>query len=158
MMKKITTPLLLLCVGICFGMIATKSCSKIQTGILTEIVKTDTLIVRQTDTIRVVQPVPYKVIQRDTIEVIKEVQSGTLFVHEIKQYADSCYTAQISGINANLDFIEVYPRNTIQYINTVEKAAQKPKKWGLGISAGYCFTGRFQPYIGVGITYNVIQW
>lgn len=48
---------------------------------------------------------------------------------------------------------------TVAYIYQTEKVTYKPKKWGFGVSAGYAFTGtRMQPYIGVGISYDLFQW
>lgn len=66
---------------------------------------------------------------------------GQTFYHTIKLYQDSTYTAQVSGINANLDFIEVYPRTITKYITNTEKEVQKPKKWGLAASAEYGYMG-----------------
>lgn len=66
---------------------------------------------------------------------------GQTFYHTIKLYQDSTYTAQVSGINANLDFIEVYPRIITKYITNTEKEVQKPKKWGLAASVEYGYMG-----------------
>ena len=157
--------LLLVCVGALLSMMLTKSCSTPQIQQI-EILRTDTLVVERVDTLIIEKPVPYKVTLVDTIYVNGNLgnldgnlQGGYLFVQEIKEYKDSTYYARISGINAYLEEIRVYPKETIKYITTTEKVYQKPKKWGLGISAGYCFTGNsFKPYVGVGVTYNIIQW
>ena len=151
---------LLVFVGALLSTIVTKSCSTPQIEKV-EIVKTDTLVVERIDTLIVEKPVPYKVTVVDTIylyDTSNDTSIGQVLVQEIKEYGDSTYYARISGINAYLEHIEVYPKETIKYITKTEKVYQKPKKWGLGISAGYCFTDKFQPYIGVGITYDIIQW
>ena len=102
---------------------------------------------------------PYKVTVVDTIYLYDTNNTSQVFVQEVKEYGDSTYYARISGINAYLEEIRVYPKETIKYITTTEKVYQKPKKWGLGISAGYCFTNNsFKPYVGVGVTYDLIQW
>ncbi len=75
---------------------------------------------------------------------------GQTFYHTIKLYQDSTYTAQVSGINANLDFIEVYPRTITKYITNTEKEVQKPKKWGLVASAEYGYMGG-RSYLPVGV-------
>ena len=167
--KNILIGLLLVCVGALLGTIVTKSCSTPQIQQI-EILRTDTLVVERIDTVIIEKPVPYKVTITDTIYVNGNLngnlgnldgnlQGGYLFVQEVKEYGDSTYYARISGINAYLEEIRVYPKGTIKYITTIEKVYQKPKKWGLGISAGYCFTNNsFKPYVGVGVTYDLIQW
>ena len=70
-----------------------------------------------------------------------------------KTYIGEDYRAVISGYEANLDTIQV---NTKTITNTIY---QEPSKWALGISAGYGVTARgLQPYVGVGVTYNILQW
>ena len=65
---------------------------------------------------------------------------GQTFYHTIKLYQDSTYRAQVSGINANLDFIEVYPKTITKYITNTERVVVEPKKWGLYGNAEYRFT------------------
>lgn len=155
-MKKISILLLCVSVGICLGMIAMRSCKPKE--IVTEIVQRDTLIVQRVDTIRIVEPKPYKVVVRDTI-YITDTLVGSYFVHEVKEYIHPTFYARVSGINANLEDIKVYPKETIKYITTTEKVYEKPKKWGVGISAGYCVTTQgLQPYLGLGVTYNIWQF
>lgn len=75
-----------------------------------------------------------------------------------KRYADSTYTAWVSGYCASLDSIHVYPRHELMRItNTV---VRKPKRWGLGIGVGCGITpGKgVQPYIGVGVNYNILYF
>lgn len=84
---------------------------------------------------------------------------GQTFYPTIRLYQDSTYRAQVSGINAKLDFIEVYPKTIIKYITTTEIMYQKPKKWGLGLIGGVGWTnGGLQPYVGVGISWDIAQW
>ena len=154
-MKKILTPLLLLCAGICAGMMLMRSYTKPQMP-EPKIIR-DTTLITQIDTQYFTKPVPYKVIIRDTIYIKDTV--GVTLVQEVKEYKDSTYYAKISGINAFLEEIEVYPKTVTKYITVAKEIRQKPKKWGLGVSAGMAVAGgEFQPYIGVGITYNLIQW
>lgn len=156
-MKKTLILLLLLFAGICFGMMLTRSCQKPK-EIVKEIVQTDTLVVQRVDTLRIEKPVPYKVIVRDTI-YITDALVGSIFVHEVKEYIHPTFYAKVSGINANLEDIKVYPKETIKYVTTTEKVYTKPKKWGIGISVGYCFTTQgLQPYLGVGVSYNILQF
>lgn len=155
-MRTIWIILLSLCVGGLLGTMLTRSC---QPEVTTEIVKTDTLIVRRTDTIVVECPQPYKMVVKDTIyinDTINNPINGTIFVQEIKEYKDSTYYARISGINAFLEEIRVYPTETIKYINTTEIIHHNPPKWAIGLQGGYGITPKgLQPYIGVGVTYKI---
>lgn len=100
---------------------------------------------------------PYKVIIRDTIYIRDTV--GVTLVQEVKEYKDSTYYAKISGINAFLEEIEVYPKTTTKYVYQVEKVTEKPKKWGIGPQVGVgVVDNRIHTYIGFGIHYNIIQW
>ncbi len=75
-----------------------------------------------------------------------------------KVYEDSTYRAYVSGFSPNLDSIFVYPKREIITI----KEAVKPKRWSVGIQAGYGMTlkqsPQFVPYIGVGISYSLWQF
>ena len=152
MMKTIWIILLSLCVGALLSTTLTKSR---QPQSVTEIVTTDTITVVRHDTIIIAQPKPYKVVVRDTI-VITEAQVGASLCQEVKEYKDSTYYARVSGINAYLEEIRVYPTETIKYINTTEIIREKPSKWAIGLQGGYGITPKgLQPYVGVGITYKL---
>ena len=78
---------------------------------------------------------------------------GQTFFQEVKEYKDSTYYAKISGINAYLEHIEVYPRTTTQYITNTERVYIQPKKWSVGIQGGIGITPKgLQPYLGVGVS------
>ena len=75
-----------------------------------------------------------------------------------KRYEDSTYTAWVSGYHPTLDSILVYPRHEVITItNTIR---QKPKRWGVGLNVGYGITPKhdMQPYIGVGVQYNLFSF
>ena len=132
---RILIQLLLLSVGICLGMMLTRSCRN-QTVITTEIVKTDTLTIAKVDTITIEKPVPYKVIERDTI-YITDTLVGSYFVHEVKEYIHPTFYAKISGINAKLNEIKVYPKTVTKYITTTNTIYAEPKKWALAAGGEY---------------------
>lgn len=70
-------------------------------------------------------------------------------------YSDSTYEAWISGYEPCLDSIKIY--NKTEYITTTFKS--KPKKWSVGLQGGIGVTTKgLQPYIGVGISYNLISF
>lgn len=162
-MKNLWIILLSVCVGALLSTILTKSCSQpkeIVTEIVTEIVRTDTLTIVKTDTVTIERPVPYRVEVRDTIRLTDTIyMGGQMLFQEVKEYKDSSYYAKISGINAYLEEIKVFPRTTTQYIHTTEKVYEKPQKWGIGIQVG-CGAGKngIQPYVGVGIQYDLLRF
>lgn len=73
---------------------------------------------------------------------------------------DSLYRVVAEGYAVDFKEITVYPK-TVTTTNTVE--VRKPTHWGIGIQAGYGATlnhntVQLSPYIGVGISYNIITW
>jgi hypothetical protein len=115
----------------------------------------DTVIDVQIDTQYFPKPVPYKVEVRDTVYIDNSFQNSQdwkVLVQEIKEYKDSTFYARISGINAYLEEIRVYPKTITQYVNTKEYIYVPPKKWSVGIQGGVGITPKgLQPYIGFGV-------
>lgn len=131
----------------------------------TDTVRRDTVILRDTLAVPVPTPERVEIIRRDTCWLVRcdTVQTAdTLRVPvvvpiERKVYATSDYRAVVEGYRPQLVSMELY-RQTQVVTNTV---APKPKRWGVGIQAGYGFmpiTGKFEPYIGIGIHYSIWQW
>lgn len=129
-----------------------------------KIVRTDTLRIR--DTVLVDRPVPVEVRLTDTMLVaISDTirLSDTVYLRlprEIKQYEDSLFRAQVSGFRPSLDWIEVYPQITVVTRNIF---VDSRKRWGLGVQSGYgaYFRDghmRLAPYVGIGISYDLIRW
>lgn len=118
----------------------------------------DTIILR--DTITRVKPI--------FVEINGEIRTDTLWLHdtlalpvpiEQKVYADSDYRAVVSGWHASLDTISVYPKTMVIMETTQVPVPAPPKRWGLGIAAGYgASKDGLSPYIGVGISYSILQW
>lgn len=74
---------------------------------------------------------------------------------EQKEYKDSNYTAWVSGFQAKLDSIYITSRTT-----TITKTVPKYRRWNVGITGGYgygFFSKQFEPYVGVGITVNLLK-
>ena len=125
---------------------------------------TDTLVL--TDTIVKMQPKPYKVTIIDTIYLPQQPQKpqqpqqpqiDTLIRQEIT-YKDSTYTAVVGGIEPYLKSIEIYPK-TIYVNNNTTTTIKVRSRFGLGVQAGYGLSRNgLQPYIGIGVQYNLIQW
>ena len=154
-MKNLWIILLSLCVGALLSMMLTRSC-QVEPPLPEMKIVRDTVIDVQIDTQYFPKPVPYKVEVRDTVYIDNSFQNSQdwkVLVQEVKEYKDSTYYAKISGINAYLEHIEVYPRITTQYITTTEKIYKKPQKWELGLQGGIGITPKgVQPYVGFGVT------
>ena len=125
---------------------------------------TDTLVL--TDTIIKFQPKPYKVTIIDTIYLPQQPQKpqnpqkpqiDTLIRQEVT-YKDSTYTAVVGGIEPYLKSIEIYPK-TIYVNNNTTTTIKIRSRFGLGVQVGYGLSRNgLQPYVGVGVQYNLIQW
>ena len=130
-------------------------------------VKVDTLFVY--DTIFVAKPVIKKVEIIDTLLLPVPI-TDTLMLHDTVlvhlpieqcQYSDHRYTAWVSGYRPQLDSIRIYQQR--EYITKEVKVAIKPKRWGIGLQAGYgvsLHNGQVfpAPYIGVGLSYSFVSW
>ena len=104
--------------------------------------------------------------QKSPVEPIK-TKVDTLVIHDTTfvylerekvTWRDSLCEVYASGIMASVDSVRHFQED--KYI-TIEK--QVPVKikthWGLGVNAGYGVgKGGFTPYIGVGISYNLLSW
>lgn len=72
-----------------------------------------------------------------------------------KVYEDSTFRAYVSGYKSALDSIEIYRKSETIYI----RSPTKQKRWSVGIQAGLGVTpNNIQPYIGVGISYNILSF
>ena len=128
------------------------------------VVQTDTLRIR--DTLLVEKPVPVEVRVVDTmlVAVTDTVHlNDTVYLtlpRETKVYGDSTYTAQVSGYRPVLDWVEVYPQTEVVTRNIF---VDSRKRWGIGLQAGYGAYAaggqvRLAPYLGIGISYDILRW
>ena len=120
-------------------------------------IERDTVI----DTLKSILPVPSFEIEVGEVEIpypiiIKEKgqeRVDTIYVPvpvTQKEYVSENYRAWVSGYNAALDSIYVFPK-TVYITRTIPV-----RKWGLGIIGGYG-VGRsgLSPYAGIGIYYKI---
>lgn len=98
------------------------------------------------------------IVKTDTFPTTDSV-SVTLPITQ-KIYQDSTYKAWVSGYHPSLDSIVLYqPITTITKTITKTDVVYKPKKWGVGIQVGMGITqNKIEPYIGIGVTYNIFSW
>ena len=148
-----------LAVAVLLGFLVGQRCPR-NGGGETPTIKVDTLFIR--DTIKVTEPIsvtkrvvdsiPYPVTDtlrlRDTLYVILE--------REQIRWEDSLAVVYASGVMPQVDSV-IY--HTESLIINKEIPVIKKTRWSLGIQAGYgaskdCLT----PYIGVGISYNILSW
>lgn len=141
------------------------SCGNITPGTIVES-RTDTLIIR--DTVLERYPVAVEKVKTDTMLIVISdtvtIRDTTylLLEREQKHYSSNDYDAWISGYRPELDSIRIFPET--KYI-TNEKIISVPsrKRWGLGLQVGYGVGLQGgkpigTPYIGIGVSYNLLQW
>ena len=75
-----------------------------------------------------------------------------------RHYSDSTFDAWVSGVDPRLDSIKTYQTNMV-ITKEIPVIQVKKSRWGLGIQAGYGVSkDGLSPYIGVGVSYNVLSW
>lgn len=148
-----------LAVAVLFGFLLGRRCPR-NGGEETPTPKVDTLVIRDsikvTEAIsvtkRVVDSIPYPVTDtlrmRDTLYVILE--------REQIRWEDSLSVVYASGVMPQVDSV-IYHTN--QLIITKEIPAIQKTRWSLGVQAGVgAGKGGLTPYVGVGVSYNLLSW
>ena len=127
----------------------------------------DTLYVRDTitqekpifvDRIKL-QKIPVQVEKTDTLKI-----HDTLYVYLQKEqvvWQDSLSRVYASGILPQVDSVQHFIQERIVTIQTTIPV-KKPCRWGIGVQAGYGvqFGDQIQayPYVGIGLSYNLLSW
>lgn len=94
----------------------------------------------------------------DTLEIHDTTTQLVYLPREYLVYKDTNYRAVVSGVQPRLDSLEIY-RPTITNTITKYVEVKKKTKWGLGVQAGYGYNGRkWSPYVGAGVSFNVVSW
>lgn len=131
---------------------------------IVKIHRTDTVVVRDTVRETVLVPKVRYLTRVDT--VLLPVPGDTVEVPVLvpisrKVYEGEDYRAVVSGFRASLDTLDIF-RKTQTVTNTVVQRVEvpgKPKRWGIGVSAGYALTPQgVKPYMGAGISYSFITF
>lgn len=123
----------------------------------------DTVQVTKWDTIWREKPVfvASSVIRHDTVR-LATLERDTVFVDvpiERRVYEeDSLYRAVVSGWHPSLDTLMVFPKTTTITIRETVPVPDR-RRWGIGIQAG-AGVGKdgLTPYVGVGVSYNLLSW
>lgn len=128
--------------------------------------KVDTLLIF--DTITLTKPIFVEKIQLDSVYMpVTDTlwKHDTLYVYlerEQIQWQDSLCRVYASGINPQVDSVTHFVQETI--VNREISVPVKVKsRWGLGVQVGYGagINGKqvyLTPYVGVGISYNILSW
>lgn len=67
------------------------------------------------------------------------------------RYVSPLYEAVVSGYEARLDSITVYPQTTI--------ITRRPKRWNISVGAGACVTRHgIEPGINIGVSYSLFSF
>lgn len=74
-----------------------------------------------------------------------------------KEYRTDDYRIVISGYRPQLVSAEFYRRTQT---GVVSHSAAGRKRWGIGLSVGYglSLSGRGEPFVGITLNYNLLQW
>ena len=159
--KTILASIALLAVGILVGWL----CRGVKPPQAEFVSRTDTLTVRDT----IIERRPFYVTQTKTDTMLVAIRDtvtvrDTAYVvveREQRHYHGDDYDAWVSGWRPALDSIRVYPET--RYITSENISVASRKRWGIGIHAGYGIgvsSGQVAafPYIGVGISYDLMQF
>ena len=141
-----------------------------KSGKSTAVANTDTVVVVKWDTMHIVKPVAaeskplglrsYRLkllgrveeFQAQSFPNLDELERNDSVEVELpitqKVYEDSTYKAYVSGFDARLDSIILYPPT--RYITIATKENQSSWSWGLQAGVGITPKG-VQPYIGAGV-------
>lgn len=132
-------------------------CSCQREKVITKVV-TDTITISNT----IKEPVHDTIVKlKDRIVKVETTNHDTVEVFlpiEQKVYKDSFYTAYVSGNNVKLDSISVETMIVEKVIEKTQVVKEKAKRkpWGIGIQGGYGINK--EPYIGIGLSYNLINF
>ena len=125
-------------------------------------VKVDTLIIH--DTTMSYRPIYVDRVKLDSVlvPVVDSVKiHDTTYVYlerEKVTWRDSLCEVYASGIMASVDSVRHFQEYKCITIETQVPVKVK-SHWGLGINAGYGVgKGGLTPYVGVGISYNLLSW
>ena len=152
--KTITVLSLLLLISICLNIYLCREAS--------ETVKTTTKIEYRTRAVRSPVATSTKGVGQIpvAVKIVSHTEKDTIcdtvyLPRKQTEYRDSDYTAYVSGYEAKLDSISV---RTMIITNTAVKT--KYRRFNISVVGGYGYginSRTFEPFIGVGVTYNLFK-
>lgn len=127
--------------------------------------RVDTLVVR--DTITQYEPIVKRItkVERVLVPVTDTLrQTDTLYVvldREQVMWEDSLSRVYASGIMPEIDSVQHFVTERVITREVVVPKVRRTR-WGIGINAGYgVLLGdqvRTAPYVGVGVSYDIVSW
>jgi hypothetical protein len=121
------------------------------------LIASDTIFVRDTLRDTVFVPRERRTVRTDTIFVTPPGDTTRVEVPipiEQKTYVTPHYRATVEGFNPALTELELY--RTTPLVTRLATVSTPPKRWAIGIQAGYGITPKgAAPYLGVGIQYRI---
>lgn len=156
-MLILASALLLVYLGAVIGSSVTQKGSQIDTK-----TKVDTLLIHDTTMVTESIFVKQRVVDTMMVAVTDTIiRNDTTFVYLPKQqreYRSPQFRAWVSGYDPKLDSIKIY-QTTKQITKEIPVIQKQRSRWGVGIQAGYGATREgLSPYVGVGVSYNLISW
>ena len=125
-------------------------------------IRVDTLFIR--DTIKVTEPVfvTRKVVDSVPVPVTDTIRlRDTLYVfleREQIRWEDSLSVVYASGVRPEIDSVIHYAERMV-IVKEIPVVRVKKTRWGVGIQAGAGATrDGLTPYVGVGVSYNILSW
>ena len=120
------------------------------------IVLRDTVVVRDTMRDTVPKPVLVRFDHWDTLRMpvhTVDTLRDSFYIPvpiERREYQTDDYRAIVSGYRPRLESMEVFRRTRTVTVTS------KPKRWGIGPTAGFGIPGGW--YVGIGVSYDLWQW
>jgi hypothetical protein len=146
-----------------------KAGSSVTTGLVETIIKqkTPTVIVESkvdsTDTIGVAQITPIYISQDSTqwiqYKIVAAVDTTTFDLKVNNEFTAAVfYDSKLKKPYAEVTLLNPYSK--VKSLRTYQVAIpkEKIKRWGIGISGGGTYIGKWRPYIGAGLNYNFIRF
>lgn len=125
-------------------------------------IRVDTLFIR--DTIKVTEPVyvTRRMVDSVLVPVTDTIRlRDTLYVfleREQIRWEDSLSVVYASGVRPEIDSVIHYAERMV-IVKEIPVVRVKKTRWGVGIQAGAGATkDGLTPYVGVGVSYNLLSW
>ena len=149
-------------VAILIGFLVGRRCPRNAPG-ETPTPKVDTLFIRDTFKVteepknitkRVIDSIPYPV--TDTIRVMDTLYA--ILERQQVTWEDSLARVYASGVNPHVDSVIHFTQDLI-ITKEIPVIQVKKTRWGIGIQAGATADKNgVIPYVGVGVSYNILSW
>lgn len=153
--------LLLMAFMLVLGFIIGRNCPQ-ETPVGPIKTKVDTLVVY--DTITQIQPISVekRVVERQLVQISDTLRiRDTMFVYMNREqviWRDSLSAVYASGIMPQVDSVKHFVQDRFITIET-QVPVKIRSRWGLGLQAGMgAGKDGITPYVGVGLSYNLLSW